>query len=752
MLDELIIARTLRVPAVDGPAGDGAAVARQMDAVLATVGFKATRELIEHIAGLEPGVAMDRAVLVIGAVRELVGDHVQHNPYFVRFPRDVPDTAEFWLRCVRQSLIRSIARAGDPLGWRDEPTVESLQAQGLPGVWAAVVLEPHVYGRRGHTWQDLLEAHEEFVASAGDRLTVLHLGADGDAEAAGLYRTLAASTTPLAEADRAVLELLSAVCVHAEQPESIPVRETRAVVNACRLAAGADLIGVDTVTDVLRLACQVSDGDVTLAQPTRFRSFRRAERRALMAALERVVADEPGRLADVARHRWAWQRLGKHIQPEEGTRDGGPGSYAAYPHAREVFAVARGHKTVRSLAGRIETALRDGDTAAAVTLASTAPGVLVRRLDHLLRQRPGQVDRVLAALASTADRVSGRVLCSLREHLDNRTRPDGPRVFVNRRRRAWTTDDTRPPLPPETVSQVLALLDDSLLRRLPRHERLVVDPAVLDVAVPLSGSAGEDGFAVMPRGSVAPVRGEVLSMFTYWREKENRTDFDLSLLMLDEDFGFVDQVSWTNYHSTHLRGVVHSGDLTNGRHGATEFIDVPLTPGRGIGQRVRYLVPQVLVYGSDSENFEQVAESMFGWMTRSYAQKGLPYQATTVRTRSVMRGQGRIALPVAFTHGEHDEWTAKWLHLYLPGREGVNVLEGAHTRVSQVAKSILGRRYLTVGRMVELLAAKAGSFAHWEPGAEYDGPVTFIGIERPEDLPEESEVITLADLNRLVPE
>lgn len=41
MHEQMIIQRTLRVPRSAGPAGDGAAVARQMDAVLAGVGFKA---------------------------------------------------------------------------------------------------------------------------------------------------------------------------------------------------------------------------------------------------------------------------------------------------------------------------------------------------------------------------------------------------------------------------------------------------------------------------------------------------------------------------------------------------------------------------------------------------------------------------------------------------------------------------------------------------------------------------------------
>jgi hypothetical protein len=49
---------------------------------------------------------MDAAVQVIGAVRELVGDHLAHQPCFVDFPAGVPDTVEFWLSCLRTALTR----------------------------------------------------------------------------------------------------------------------------------------------------------------------------------------------------------------------------------------------------------------------------------------------------------------------------------------------------------------------------------------------------------------------------------------------------------------------------------------------------------------------------------------------------------------------------------------------------------------------------------------------------------------------
>ncbi len=317
MMREQIIRRTLRIPTVAGPTGDGAAVARQLDAVLVGAGFSASREVLEHVSGLQPGTAMDLAVDVLGAVRALVGDHVEHNPYFIDFPAGVPDTVEFWLTCLREAVA-----AGDVRG-------EQMDASMLAGV---DLLGLPAYGTYQHTYAQMLAVHDELVRSAGDRITMLHLGGSLAAETRALYEELAGSRIPLGEADLALLCELAGELLDEPCPQSVPVRQNRAVLNAVRLAAGRPLVAIDTVTDLLRLACHSSDGDVSLREPTRFRPFRRAERRVLLAALDQVVADSPDKLSDVARYARRWQRLGERLHPHE----------YDLPHAREVFAVARG--------------------------------------------------------------------------------------------------------------------------------------------------------------------------------------------------------------------------------------------------------------------------------------------------------------------------------------------------------------------------------------------------------------------------
>ena len=47
---------------------------------------------------------MDAAVTIVAAVRELVGDHVEHNAYFRDFPEGVPETVAFWIDWVVDAL------------------------------------------------------------------------------------------------------------------------------------------------------------------------------------------------------------------------------------------------------------------------------------------------------------------------------------------------------------------------------------------------------------------------------------------------------------------------------------------------------------------------------------------------------------------------------------------------------------------------------------------------------------------------
>ncbi|MFE9044747.1 hypothetical protein ACFYOG_28080 [Streptomyces sp. NPDC007818] len=720
-LERLLVRHTLRLPAPAGPAGDGSAAALRFDAVLRTAGFALAGPLLRELSGRSAETVDALARWALEAVRERVGDHVRHNAYFIDFPHNVPDTREFWLSCVLRALEDPEAR-------------EEVEAQLSAGVLNLLTLP--TYGRYQHTYEELLAAHAELTPASSDRLTVLHLGGPFEEEIGALYRSLAGSVTPLGDEHLADLAVLAAHCADGPQPAEIPVREIRAVVNRARLRVGATPL-LDTVTDVLRLACALSDGDVTLRERTRFRALSRPLRRALLAGLDAVVAAAPAKLADVGPHREAWKRLGERLHPHE---------YPAWPHAAEVFAVARGELRAPSLDSRVEALLACDDVpGAAELLASAAPGRLFRALDRLLRTAADEAGReaVLAAAERAAPRVAGRVVLSVREHLLNRHDRSGAprRLFVNRDGSAWVTADTRRDLPREAQRRLLALLDGETRRRLPAAGRVLVDPAILDVALPLSGRAASGGFGVLPRGSVSAVEGELLRFFMYWKEARRTTDLDLSALILDQRYATVSWLSYTELTTVEGR---HSGDVTAAPEGASEFIELRLGAVRGT-----FVVPHVHVYAG--ENFEEVAESFFGYMLREGEQGGRPFEPRTVRMKSELRGPGRVALPVAFRRDEEGRWHAHWLHLCLRGTPSANRVEDHRVSMAVLLRGAVERTPVTVRHVMGLLRESGAEVTEWSGGAVPEEPVTYLGLARPEGLAPGSRVVTPENLRDLVP-
>jgi hypothetical protein len=249
------------------------------------------------------------------------------------------------------------------------------------------------------------------------------------------------------------------------------------------------------------------------------------------------------------------------------------------------------------------------------------------------------------------------------------------------------------------------------------------------------------GLGVLPRGSVSAVTGDSLRFFAYWREKQDRTDYDLSALLLDEHYQSAGHLSWTRLTSA---GGVHSGDITQSANGATEFIDLQLPM-----VAARFIVPQLDIYSG--EGFDEVAESFFGFMTRDAMQAGQPFEPRTVRMKSDLRGKGRVALPLAFMRGDDGKWRAKWLHLYLRGQPSMNVVEGNRVTTALLVRSVVGRDYLRVGYLAQMMAAAAKSYTLLGRDDPPCGPVTFIGLEQPDGLAPGSTVIQPGNLADLIP-
>ncbi|MFF6783196.1 TerD family protein, partial [Streptomyces sp. NPDC012510] len=277
--------------------------------------------------------------------------------------------------------------------------------------------------------------------------------------------------------------------------------------------------------------------------------------------------------------------------------------------------------------------------------------------------------------------------------------------------------------------------------RHPARAGVLVDPQRLVGPRGPGAWATAAGLGVLPRGSVSEVDGDRLRFFVYWKETENRTDYDLSALLLRGDYS---TDAWLSYTSLTTVGGRHSGDVTEAPDGASEFIELSLDR-----VRARFIVPQVNIFAG--EGFEEVEESFFGFMVRDAEQKGRPFEPRTVRMKSELRGPGKVALPLAFRRGDDGRWRAKWLHLYLKGISSANRVEENQVSVSKVVRALVEREQLTVGYLIDLMSGDTTTMDLWDGTSVPEEPVTYIGLERPEGLHPDSRIITLENLRDVIP-
>src|SRR5262249_25436241 len=150
-----------------------------------------------------------------------------------------------------------------------------------------------------------------------------------------VFTRLAGSNGSLSESDKAVVQWFvdnQRDMIPLFLPAAIPQKENLAYLVGALLKYEVPTYltpYLKTATDVLRVAVVMSGGDVSLATPGKFRRFKRAERRFLLAALEAV----PTLTEDMLRRPEVWKRLGRELRP---------GDYKEkYPNTLKAFDVVR---------------------------------------------------------------------------------------------------------------------------------------------------------------------------------------------------------------------------------------------------------------------------------------------------------------------------------------------------------------------------------------------------------------------------
>ena len=471
-------------------------------------------------------------------------------------------------------------------------------------------------------------------------LTELGLATTQDLER--IVADLIAQATPFSAQDRADLTALRDF-----GPEAAPrvaVKENLAVLTV----TFPDLdfsASYRTVTDVLRLAVAMAGGDVSLAEPCRFPSFSRAQRRRLLGLLDAVgqVQDSRDSAEEMARRCERWKRLARHLRP---------GDYARrFPRAAALLHQVASGDAEAGFTSHLEEALARRDVDGALRLLSTRPGVFARRLNHLLRLCVDEAtrERVVAEFARVAPEVSLPVLVRLWEYFSS----PGPDALPWRVVAIKAATGTKTTLIPSTrrpgpADAAVVRAVEEALRQRKRLGRIAVDQGMYEgYTAPVGLRSASPGMRTAGRGTRLPLpEGETIRFFLHWRDlpepppdapgpagpaaaedRDTRVDLDLSAFFVSEDFTRTEQIAYYNLRST---AAVHSGDLTSAPDGAAEFIDVTLA--EALRQGWRYVV--MTVHSFSHHRLSEVPECWAGAMARGTdPQSGEVFEASTVMQR-----------------------------------------------------------------------------------------------------------------------
>lgn len=484
------------------------------------------------------------------------------------------------------------------------------------------------------------------------KVKVLNAGSFDDLN--DIFNNLCASKTSLSKSDvEDMIFILNSAKV--ALPDEIPFKENTACVCRLLVDTGVDTDGslckkyVKTATDVLRLVTAMSDGDVSLAENTKFRNLKRSERRIIM----NLLAGCGNAAEDMNRYAGRWIRVGEKLHPGEFAKN------ERYTKVVQAFGIIRNDGKIQSFGGKVDAAIASGDVTTVVSLLKKRPGEFARRIDFLLRTFDKDADRktVIMGFASVAKDVSSTVLLQVREHFINKLNGnDDMRVFFpkgNLARSYYVKNNKTETVSEDAMKMVIAVCESALVNIYGNREflgKVYIDEALKNYTVPFSLRSAGKTMTAVSRGSRIAIddSAKIIRPFIWWTNtKDNIIDVDLSIAVFADDWNCLEHVSYSNLKSSRF-GICHSGDITNGGpvdgEGVAEFIDLDIEKALSAG--ARYAVFNV--YNFSNENFSKMEHAAFGFMTRNDMKIGEIFEPSTVKQRMDLASATTTCIPVIF--------------------------------------------------------------------------------------------------------
>lgn len=570
-----------------------------------TLGYTFSNQLFNKLKTLTKEELFEFYKELVSELKKNIGADVQYNPMYPNFPESVMEENEMQLymnaiiHYWSYGTILPCEEKNERLPLFDETKVKVIDSG---------------------EWEDLYE----------------------------IFDNLCRSKTSISQTDKEDLEWIMKNS-NVKFPDEIPLKENVALIGKIYVEsnplATADKLQklFKTATDVLRLITAMSDGDISLATNTKYRSFKRKERRLLLELL-----DNCGNIQeDMLRYKNRWIRVGERLHP-------GEYKTGQYSNARLAFDKLRNNEKIQTFNSKVDYNMKDKKFENAILLLQKRPGELARRLDHLLRT----VDKkniVINTFKDVANKVSTPVLLQIKEHFKNRQDELSTRVFFPKGclARSYAIENKLPDIDKKYCDAIVKICENALVEIYKSKDfmgNVYLSDEYKNYIVPFSQRSANKSLKTIVRGSRIKLKENAKAMraFIWWTNTDDeRVDIDLSATVFDENWNYINHVSYTRLRDDEMY-IHHSGDIINGGDvngiGVSEFLDVDIESV--VDANGRYVVYQV--YNYSEQTFGNLPHAMFGWMERENVDSGEIYEPRTVAQKMDLTSQSKVCIPVIF--------------------------------------------------------------------------------------------------------
>lgn len=656
-----------------------------------SLGYTLSPKVIEKLSKKDVDYLLNFSNELVDNLKALVGANVVYSPFYANFPDEVMNMsdAELYFNAILHYINRDFHNFGMGEVF-EEPQSEKIQRVPLMESMKLKIIDLGTTQDKENIIRNLLKSSISY--SAQDRKDIETYLKEDDIlkympEKFENRENYAFIMSKLLDYKRFLpqdFEILSK-----EQQETIKSESIKkSIEDATKLKDHCK-----TATDVLRIYTGLCDGDISLAENSKFKAIPRPQRRFLLSLMEESSELSVHMSARPEKFKRAFRYL--HVDEFVGKKGG-----KRFSKTSEAINNIRDGKYERSFESELTSAIEWRDLDLTLGYLVQKPGIFARKLDEVLRKFDDS-ERILFYFKQESTEINPRLLLSVRQHFKERMVDKDFRIFNPKGNtgKVFYTPNELTKIESSVAQAVVNICDEALIKQFRTKGnmgKVYISEALKGYKAPMVLRNLSPESKIITRGSKISVGEDkdVLRAFIWWKDD---SDFDLAISGYDENWNKTDkdEISYRNYKTEYG---CHSGDITyqrdNGIEGECEFIDINLRKAREAG--IRYLVYQVYNY---SGRYMDQAECKFGYMEREnlaqtrenrynsndiFPYTGEIFEPLTVKNIMNLSAHTKTAMPLIL---DTEERKIIWADMEMGSNARINNVQGNLTGATAAAYS-----------------------------------------------------------------